>query len=108
MTSAYADTYIIITSITALNIVLWDASSIASYPNPVTRSIRLGVSAGLIGKKADISITDIVGRQVIRKELSITAKEVEIDLWEIAVGQYLLQFKADTLREVIRFVKELH
>jgi hypothetical protein len=81
-------------NITVLNIIkvgvsAFDSPKFKVYPNPTTGIITLEFTQNN-GKKAEVSVTNLIGAVVFRKELTYSAN-YQVDLSNQASGIYLLK-----------------
>ncbi|MEO6834208.1 MAG: T9SS type A sorting domain-containing protein, partial [Chitinophagaceae bacterium] len=79
------------------------------YPNPAQHGrFTLSCQAVVAISNANIIVTDFTGRQVYQKQLhpSNTHFDEQIDLKDIALGVYFINFSADGMRMVSKVVLE--
>ena len=81
--------------------VVPEASSLSVYPNPAQRTIHVG--GGVIPPHTEISITDLSGRTVRKKQPLAAAT---IDVANLPKGVYILAVTRDGYHTQHRFVKE--
>ncbi len=93
--------------ITVLNVIKVGNSETSApafkvYPNPTTGMLTLEFTQNL-GKKTDVSVSNLVGAEVFRKELD-NATNYQIDLTNQVSGIYLLKIMVDNRQYISKIV----
>lgn len=78
----------------------FDLSNFIVYPNPVKDIFKVKT----LTKLESITITNILGQQVFKKNINET--EVELDLSELEVGNYIATIVIGDLIKKIKFIKQ--
>lgn len=71
-------------------------------PNPVTDNLKI---SGLNGK-GQISIHDITGRVVLRKEIALTQQTLSFDVSVLSKGMYMVEYFDGNTTETKKFCKQ--
>jgi len=79
---------------------------ISVYPNPVTGSVcNLVFPSELIGKKVQITIFDLYGKQILAESILAQAK-TEISLFSLPSGIYIVSFADPQVKRFLKIIKE--
>lgn len=89
----------------ALGINETNAIQMAVYPNPVTSSSTLVYSI-MQNAQVEISITDVLGKQVVIYSNNETAGKHELKLNALASGVYFVKIKANENAKTIKVIAE--
>jgi hypothetical protein len=73
------------------------------YPNPTDKEIRVILQNGHSGKDIFVSVSDLLGREVIPEGILATDKKVDVSVLES--GVYLMKVRSGENLGVQRFVK---
>lgn len=76
-----------------------------AYPNPVSESLTIPYMVSSV-EGASISVSDMYGRTILRKEVTAPAGIIMIDASEFASGMYLYSLVSETGTLTRRFIKE--
>ena len=82
------------------------ASSISSYPNPVRAGYPLTVDLNVQASDVEVSVYNIVGRVVSRKNVSVrdSNNKISFDTADFASGVYLVRVTGERVNESSSFV----
>jgi hypothetical protein len=67
------------------------------YPNPSEGIINLKIPDGFIGKKCEVNIFYIDGKQVMKQEFNYSGSPAQIDLSSLNRGNYIVNLTSDVL-----------
>lgn len=79
-------------------------SRISTYPNPAGNV--LNITSNITDDKAELSIIDITGKELIHKDASIKNGTISIDISELSNGLYLAKLVSGINTETCKFIKE--
>jgi len=86
-----------------------NASSLASdwkiFPNPTTDKIYFSIENSQ-HEKISVVLNDIFGKEILRKEISNSSDENEIDISNYGAGIYFIQIKSESGTQVKRIIKQ--
>lgn len=74
------------------------------YPNPVGNEANLRLAIPL-AKNAQLLVTDMLGRVVLRQSVAVGQQEVLLNCRALASGTYIIQLEADGYSMTRKFVK---
>lgn len=70
--------------------------SLSAYPNPFNNSTTIAWT-GQVHGNATLTVTDILGREVARKELSQTTASQVLDFSNLSAGNYFVNFESNQI-----------
>jgi PKD repeat protein len=81
-------------------------NAIVLGPNPAKNYILLTVPAELVAAPVSIKCIDVAGKIVIEKQLVFNSTSEKINIENLAIGIYVVEFKTNTIDKKFKFVKE--
>jgi hypothetical protein len=75
------------------------------YPNPVEHNLWVGYTVPAI-KNVEIVILDVLGNEIIRRQLPPNSSEVVLDVKKLSNGVYFIQVVTDKEKLNGKFVKQ--
>lgn len=81
-------------------------NAIVLGPNPAKNYILLTVPAELLTVPVSIKCIDVTGKIVIEKQLVFNSTSEKINIENLAIGIYVVEFKTNTIDKKFKFVKE--
>jgi serine protease AprX len=78
------------------------------YPSPFSATLYLALGPGLAGRPAELSVADVLGRQVYRAGFVADGRVLELRAADLALapGVYLVRVRAGDFQKVFRVIKE--
>jgi hypothetical protein len=89
--------------IRVVNFNFTESSNITVYPNPSSSTLNVEFEANTY---TSISIIDLTGKEILKKEIAKTDNKVSLDVTKLTNATYIIKLQGDNGSMVRKFVKE--